>query len=284
MSQYTKYMSDKDMLHLSTDTLIRVWAHDEYPWLSILKPCDTKDTETHHWSNSVPEQRDYNRMELVDALASHPRTLHKEDLEAALNRNAFATYKTKLTYKTLFGTMREPARHEVLGNMDGLINLIPVKNKDVKGAWSKQCFRNFIDKLRASGAFPGNKGILVVNKEAVKQLYKQDDKNTGISWRDTDRPLDELVIRNVRFKVIEEPVMDVYFPDKVAIFLLTPKSKGQSLLNLARINSKVLDEKHPRPLYQTEEANEIYIGQFACLELKDPFLHGFYAADINPTS
>ncbi|MBN1809995.1 MAG: hypothetical protein JW909_13080 [Planctomycetes bacterium] len=385
MSVYTgSYISDQDIVRLSTDRLVRIWAYDEYPWLSILQPGDATGDVKHYWLNnpeglvktqldggmtggSASEEitvdasenfavgnvvvfqangaiapqlaritaiadgttmtvaalsgnlsahadntpvvlvgdyvkygdtveqplrlptRDYNFIEQVSVTADVPANvaraqgLNEEAVEAMLTREATGEFKQKLTMATLFGAHVDPtgAGTEGYGRMDGLVNLVPSANKDTSGAWSKANFRSFVNGLKKRGAFPGNRGILVTNAEAVNQLYSLDDDNTGISWRDTDRPLDELVIRGVRFRVVEEPAMNDYFLSSVvSAFALSPKAKGRPLLKLARISTDSASGR-PRKVLKEAVKHTLQVAQFATLELRDPYRHGLFVGTVS---
>ncbi|HHN46814.1 MAG TPA: hypothetical protein ENN09_05165 [Planctomycetes bacterium] len=385
MSVFTgSYITDQDIVRLSTDRLVRVWAYDEFPWLSILQPADASGDVKHYWLNnpeglvktsladgmtggSADEEisvadassfavgnvvlfqangendpqlarvtavadaetmtvralsgnlaahasltplvlvgdyvkygdtveqplrlptRDHNFIEQVSVTADVPANVAKaqglseEAVEAMLTREAISEFKQKLTMATLFGDAVDPtqAGTEGYGRMDGLVNLIPDANRDDDGAWSKANFRDFVNALKKRGAFPGSKGILVANAEAVNQLYKLDDDNTGVSWRETDRPIDELVIRGVRFRVVEEPAMNSYFlPDVAAAFALSPKGKGRPLLRLARISTDAADGR-PRRVLKEAVKYKLQVAQFAAIELRDPFRHGLFAGSAS---
>jgi hypothetical protein len=384
MAVYTgSYITDQEIVRLSTDRLVRIWAYDEFPWLSILQPGDASGDVKHYWMNNpeglvktllngamtggaASEQigvdatanfavgnvvlfqanganaaqlarvtaiedadtmtvqaltgnlsahadntpvilvgdyvkygstidqplrlptRDDNVIEQVSVAADIPanvaraRALNEESIEAMLTREAMSEFKQKLTMATLFGKAVDPTGSgtEGCGRMDGVVNLIPSENQS-SGTWSKANFRAFINTLKKRGAFPNGKGLLVVNAEAVNQLYKLDDDNTGISWRDTDRPLDELVIRGVRFRVVEEPAMNEYFlPAKVAVLALSPRAKGMPLLRLARISTD-LPGGRPRRVLREAVKYTLQVAQFATMELRDPYRHGLYLGAVS---
>jgi hypothetical protein len=383
MAVYTgSYISDQDIVRLSTDRLVRIWAYDEFPWLSILQPTDATGDIKHAWMNNpeglvqtqlngamtgggateaivvdgtasfavgnvivfqakgaiaaqlarVTVKTDATHMTvaaMTGNLLAHPddtpitlvgdyvkygesldqplrlpsrndnfieqvsvtaeiatnaakaRLLNDESVEAELTREAIAEFKQKLTMATLFGKQVDPAGSgtEGYGRMDGVVNLIPAANQSTSGSWSKANFRGFVNDLKKRGGFPGNKGILVVNAEAVNQLYKLDDSNTGISWRDTDRPLDELVIRGVRFRVVEEPAMNNYFLSNVtAVLALSPKGKGRPLLCLARISTDGAGK--PRQVLKEAVKYRLQVAEFATMELRDPYRHGMFVGTV----
>ena len=223
--------------------------------------------------------RDYNIIEQFQVAADIPvnvakaQSLNLDSIEAMLTNEAMSVFKQQLTMKVLFGQQVDPTGSDSHGQMDGLYNLV---GNSTSGTWSKANFRDFVNTIKKYRGFPGQRGTIIANANLVNQLYKLDDSNTGISWRDTDKPIDEVVIRGVRFKVIEEPAMNDHFAsNEAAAFLLSPKTGNKQLIKLATISA---DEANGKPRKVLKEAVKytLQVASFATLELMDPYRHGVY--------
>jgi len=381
MAEYTgTYISDQDIVKISTDKLISIYAWDEWPWLAQLGRSKATGDQDHKWldspeglvktainmsggmtggaseeitvdstayfkaedsiaiqQNTQSPQMAYisaigsgttmtiypysgtlhahdddtvilyaghykaygpmivrplrmpndktNYIEQIDAQSTLPvnvaeaRFLNEMKAEAWFTRDMISQLKQSLTVVTLVGEGVDPTTGAGKGKMNGLVNLIPDANKSSAVTFTKAHIRSFVNGLKKRGAFPTNKGLGICNSEMLNSLMALDDSKTGISERDTDTPIHDWNFRGIKFKLIEEMVLNEYFDaGKEAGFFLTPTAKGEKLLKLATIARKARSDGKVRHVLEEEAQYVMQTALFATLELRDDFRHGMFLA------
>ncbi len=202
--------------------------------------------------------------------------LNFENVNAQLKREAVDTFKQKITVATLFGEEVTASGGSGKAKMAGLINMIPSANVKDDAAWSRDNLRDFVSDLEVRGAFPLGEGLAVINAKANVSIYKFDDDATGAAVRTTDRPLNEIMLNGIRFRVMRELTMTKGFrTDKEAAFFLTPVYKGKKLVRLAIAEDTdangLLGEVLP-----TKVASTLQVAAFAAMQLIDDRRHGLW--------
>jgi hypothetical protein len=372
------YITDQDIVDISTDKLITIYAWDEWPWLSLLGRAKATGDQDHKWldspeglvktainmsggmsggaseeitvdstayfkaedaiaiqQNTQSPQMAYisavgstttmtiypfsgelsahddntvilyaghykaygpmitrplrqpndkvNYIEQVDAQTTLPvnvaeaRFLNELKAEAWFTRDMISQLKQSLTVTTLLGEGVDPTTGEGKGKMNGIYNLIPTANKSTGTAYTKAAIRDFINGLKKRGAFPNNKGIGVINSEMLNSLMKLDDSKAGISERDTDTPIHDWNFRGIKFKLVEEMLLNDFFASgKEAGFFLTQYAKGEKLLKLATIARKKRSDGKVRHVLEEEAQFKMQTALFCTMELRDDFRHGLF--------
>jgi len=213
----------------------------------------------------------------IPANVAKARGLAGDSLEAYLTRRATMEFKQKLSMSSLFGVKIDADATSGYGNMNGVVNLIPSANKSTSTTWGKPAFRSFITALKKRTAFPAKAGIMLVNAQMVDKLYSLDDASTGISQRDTDKPIEQLVVAGVTFKIVEEMCLNNYFPStKEAAIILTPMAGGRPLIKIARC--AIEGEGKPRDVLKQQLKYQLQVAEFATVQLKDSYRHGVWVS------
>lgn len=226
--------------------------------------------------------RDNNTIEQISVSKDIPfnvedaRMLNNENVYAQLRREALDEFKQKVTMASLVGEEVTASGGSGKAKMDGLINLIPSANVKDDTAWSRGALRNFVSDLEVRGAFPLGEGLALVNPKANVSLYTFDDAATGAAVRTTDRPLNEVMLNGIRFRVMRDLAMAKLFrTDKERIFFLTPMYKGKKLVRLATTarNRGVGVQKE---VLVTAVQQTLQVAAFCAFELIDPRRHGLW--------